>query len=213
MPRERNDWNAPRVDTARRPSSRSSRSRYVFHFPSPCTAVLIQTTVTRSTHFVMRSSTLVSRAGLALVLLAYNLLPAWAQTSTPTNTWVPAPTCSAGSNDTAANGGRYTDRFNNVWETRCGQAHTGPLGWSSLTNGQGYYGCVKGCARRPGCTAFTYVSSGAGQTSPTTGSGSCQYRSDKGEYTAGGSTTYASAHLIVAGRGNNSLPVSMVLSH
>ncbi|KAL1584283.1 hypothetical protein WHR41_06796 [Cladosporium halotolerans] len=154
----------------------------------------------------MRSSTLVSRAGLALVLLAYNFLPAWAQTSTPTNTWVPAPTCSAGSNDTAANGGRYTDRFNNVWETRCGQAHTGPLGWNSLTNGQGYYGCVKGCARRPGCTAFTYISSGSGQTSPTTGSGSCQYRTDKGEYTAGGSTTYASAHLIVAGRGNNSLP-------
>jgi len=140
-------------------------------------------------------------------------------TVTPTGAWRPGPTCSAGG-DLNANGGLggggYVDRFGGLWDTRC--SNTLPNGVpvgnspSAGTNGQGWYGCAKGCARRPGCTAFQFDPNYVSGTVPrstwgdTVGSGNCLYFSAAGAYSPGDpSTLYGAAHLI---RANTQLPVS-----
>lgn len=132
-------------------------------------------------------------------------------TVTPSNNWVPAPVCSQGSTNTAANGGGYTDRFGNIWDTRCSQTLSGTVVLANLgTNGQGYYGCVKACARRALCTAFTFtINTGQGQTNATAGTGTCQLRRVAGDYSVVASGTYSGAHLIRSGTGPNALPVSV----
>lgn len=159
----------------------------------------------------MRSSTFVRRAGLALVSFTYLFLPTLAQTSTPTAAWVPAPTCSQGSSDLTQNGGKFTDRYGNLWDSRCSQTLSGTVYISDLgTNGQGFYGCSKACAKRPLCTAFTFIYSGTTVNGPKTGSGKCYLRQAAGSYSADVGT-YAAAHLISAGSG---YPVrSMTTSH
>lgn len=51
-------------------------------------------------------------------------------TYTPTNVWAPNPTCSAGSNALAQNGGYgggvYRDDYGSYWEVGCGYDWSGP---------------------------------------------------------------------------------------
>ena len=167
----------------------------------------------------MPSSAFFLRAGLALVSFTSTVFQASAQTVTPVGTWRPGPTCSAGGDPTANNGlggGGYTDKYGGLWDARC--ANTLPngvavgLSATSLTNGQGWYGCAKGCIKRPGCTAFQFNPNYANTAAPrntwgdTVGSGNCAYFSAAGAYAQGGPTTlYGAAHLI---RANTQLPVS-----
>lgn len=206
MPRKRNDWNASRVDIAKAPGH-PSRYRYVFLL-ALSTFLDKHTIVTRSRYTVMRSSTLVQRAGLALVSFTTFFLPTLAQTSTPTAAWAPAPTCSQGSSDLTQNGGKFTDRYGNLWDSRCTQTLSGAIYVTDLgTNGQGFYGCAKACAKRPLCTAFTFIYSGTTVNGPKTGSGKCYLRQAAGSYSPDAGT-YAAAHLISAGNG---LPVSVLV--
>lgn len=175
---------------------------------------LTNTIVTRSRHLAMPSSAFILRAGLALVSLTTTILQASAQvpTVTPTGTWKPKPTCSAGG-DLSANGGTgggaYTDKYGGLWDVRCGQALSGTVVEANVgTSGQGWYGCAKGCAKRPGCTAFHFVMNGVlppAQWTDTTGSGSCHFRLGAGDYSSALSN-YGATHLI---RPNTLFPVSL----
>ena len=170
----------------------------------------------------MPSSAFILRAGLALVSFTSTIFQASAQTVTPVGTWSPGPTCSAGGDPSANNGlggGGYTDKYGGIWDAHCANTlpNAVPVGISpsGTTNGQGWYGCAKGCAKRPGCTAFQFNPNYAGAVArntwtETTGSGSCAYFTAAGAYAAGDpATLYGAAHLI---RANTRLPVSFHLS-
>ena len=112
----------------------------------------------------MPSSAFILRAGLALVSFTSTIFQASAQTVTPVGTWSPGPTCSAGGDPSANNGlggGGYTDKYGGIWDAHCANTlpNAVPVGISpsGTTNGQGWYGCAKGCAKRPGCTAFLFT--------------------------------------------------------
>jgi hypothetical protein len=185
----------------------------------------------------MPSSAFFLRAGPALVSFTTTMLQAsaqdqgttsssstsTAQTATPVGTWRPGPTCKNGGdpNYNGFGGGGYTDKFGGLWDARCsntlpnGVALT--VGASGGTNGQGWYGCAKGCAKRPLCTAFQFTPNYANANAPraswgdTVGSGTCKYFSAAGAYqpgdptdTAGFAALYGSTHMMRAG----SLPVS-----
>lgn len=170
-------------------------------------------------HLAMPSSAFFLRTGLALVSFTSTVFQASAQTVTPVGTWKPGPTCSAGGDPTVNNGlggGGYTDKYGGIWDARC--ANTLPnavavgLSATGTTNGQGWYGCSKGCVKRPGCTAFLFTPNYASGTVPRNtwgekiGSGSCNYYSAAGAYSPGDPTTlYGAAHLV---RANTQLPVS-----
>lgn len=167
----------------------------------------------------MPSSAFILRAGLALVSFTSTILQASAQTVTPVGTWSPGPTCSAGGDPSANNGlggGGYTDKYGGIWDAHCANTlpNAVPVGASpsGTTNGQGWYGCSKGCAKRPGCTAFLFTPNYASTTIPRNtwtnkiGSGTCYYYSAAGAYSPGDPTTlYGAAHLVKA---NTQLPVS-----
>lgn len=129
-------------------------------------------------------------------------------TVTPTATWTPAPVCANGGQVVANAGGTYVDAYGNRWDTRCGMTLSGATFLDLGTNGQGYYACVKSCARRPLCTAFYFVPSGTGQTGPKAGSGRCYWLSAAGTYSVD-AAKYAAVHLISSGTGANALPVSL----
>lgn len=169
----------------------------------------------------MPSSAFVMRAGLALVsLLTTTVFEASAQstltvaTVTPSSTWKPKPTCSLGGDATVnggLGGGAYTDKYGGLWDVRCGQLLSGTVFEANVgTTGQGWYGCAKGCAKRPGCTAFHFIKNDvipAANWNDTVGSGSCNYRLAAGDYSVS-SGTYASTHLI---RANTLFPVSPLI--
>lgn len=157
----------------------------------------------------MPSSAFILRAGLALVSFTSTIFQASAQTQT--GTWKPRPSCQLGGDPTANNGlggGTYVDKWGGLWDMRCSTGLTGTVVVSGTTNGQGIYGCAKGCAKRPSCIAFTFANSSQVAISDMTGSGPCSYRFVTGDYvldTARPVTTYAAAVLI---RANTQLPVS-----
>ncbi|KAI7320186.1 putative ferulic acid esterase, partial [Hortaea werneckii] len=122
--------------------------------------------------------------------------------SAPSQCWNPTPTCSAGLSNIANNpsdlGGRYYDpAYSALWNVQCAQGSSNTAYFGSwTTNGQGIYGCWKGCQKRIGCTAISFDSTGFQQTSPTVGGGRCYGYSDIGNYTAS-TLYYASANIIV----------------
>jgi hypothetical protein len=154
------------------------------------------------------------RAGLALVSLTTTFLEASAQaTVTPVGLWKPISTsCPAGgdpSYDGGLGGGGYVDKYGGLWDARCSQALSGAVfaEGGKTTGSQGWYGCAKGCARRPRCTAFHFVANSnvaANTWKDGVGSGTCYYRVDAGTYSTD-MTIYGATHLI---RANNQLPVS-----
>lgn len=106
---------------------------------------------------------------LATVALA--LTSAYAQSSTPTQSWTPGPTCSAGLSNIANNpsdlGGLYTDpKYSALWNIECAQGSTSSYYGTSSTNGQGIYACFKNCEKRIGCTGFSFTSSGTQTSRP-----------------------------------------------
>ncbi|RMX78120.1 hypothetical protein D0869_09335 [Hortaea werneckii] len=111
--------------------------------------------------------------------------------SAPSQCWNPTPTCSAGLSNIANNpsdlGGRYYDpAYSALWNVQCAQGSSNTAYFGSwTTNGQGIYGCWKGC--------------------PTVGGGRCDGYSDIGNYTAS-TLYYASANIIVP---NTYFPVSV----
>jgi len=234
-PQERNDWNASRVDTAPKAWTRP-RGRY-HHHVSSLLPIPISSSYTYHRHsfrhLAMPSSAFFLRAGLALVSFTNTIHQAsaqdttssssssTAQTATPIGTWRPRPTCINGG-DASYNGGYggggYTDKFGGLWDARC--SYTLPqgvaltVGQTGGTNGQGWYGCAKGCAKRPTCTAFQFNANYASGTVPrssfsdTVGAGTCLYFSAAGQYTLGdpaSTNLYGATHLI---RANTQLPVS-----
>jgi len=242
-PRERNDWNASRVDTAPKAWTRPP-GRYHHHVSSSPLPTHVSSSYPYHRHsfrhLAMPSSAFFLRAGLALVSFTTTILQASAQdpgttsssststiqTATPNATWRPRPTCSAGSGDPTYNnnfgGGGYTDKFGGLWDARC--SNTLPngvqltFGATGGTNGQGWYGCAKGCAKRPLCTAFQFNPNYANANAPranwgdTVGSGTCTYFSAAGAYQPGDQSNptafnalYGATHLI---RANTQLPVS-----
>lgn len=181
---------------------------------TPAVPTTTITTTTTPAVTTSSSTTLTDSASLSS-----STAQAGVQTVTPTGTWKPGPTCSAGGDPNANNGlggGGYLDKFGGLWDVRC--ANTLPngvpvaLSGTSTTNGQGWYGCSKACAKRPGCTAFQFTPnySNAGVPRNTwgekVGSGTCAYFTAAGAYSPGDPTTlYGAAHLI---RANTQLPVS-----
>lgn len=91
--------------------------------------------------------------------------------SAPSQCWNPTPTCSAGLSNIANNpsdlGGRYYDpAYSALWNVQCAQGSSNTAYFGSwTTNGQGIYGCWKGCQKRIGCTAISFDSTGFQQTS------------------------------------------------
>ncbi|KAM0700239.1 hypothetical protein Q7P35_011959 [Cladosporium inversicolor] len=156
----------------------------------------------------MPSSAVFLRAGLALVSFTSTVFQQ-ASAQSPTGTWKPRPSCQLGGDPSANNGlggGIYVDKFGGQWDMRCSTGLTGTVVVAGTTNGQGIYGCAKGCAKRPSCIAFTYANSSLVAITDTTGSGPCSYRFIVGDYvldTARPVTTYAAAVLI---RANTQLP-------
>lgn len=165
----------------------------------------------------MPSSAFFLRAGLALVSFTTTIFEASAQlTATPVSQWrAGKPSCVAGG-DPSANGGYgggfYVDKWGGTWDTRCSMTLSGAVYESGVATGtQGWYGCAKGCAKRPRCTAFHYQNStqiAYSEWTETRGSGSCFYRLEAGSYSLDTNSpvvVYAAAHLI---RANTQLPVS-----
>lgn len=187
--------------------------------PSIPTTTTTTTTTTTSSSVSTTSSATLTNSGSS----SSSTSQAAVQTVTPTGTWKPGPTCSAGG-DVNANGGLggggFVDKYGGLWDVRC--ANTLPngvpvaLSGSSTTNGQGWYGCSKACAKRPGCTAFSFTPNYGSTTVPRNtwgemvGSGTCTYFTAAGAYSPGDPTTlYGAAHLI---RANTRLPVSRLQS-
>lgn len=211
-PWERNDWNASRVDTARTVwTGPRGGCRYV-SFSSLLIPISSSYPYHRHSfrHLAMPSSAFFLRAGLALVSFTSTVFQQ-ASAQSPTGTWKPRPSCQLGGDPSANNGlggGIYVDKFGGQWDMRCSTGLTGTVVVAGTTNGQGIYGCAKGCAKRPSCIAFTYANSSLVAITDTTGSGPCSYRFIVGDYvldTARPVTTYAAAVLI---RANTQLPVS-----
>ena len=211
-PRERNDWNASRVDTARTVwTGPRGRYRYVSSFSSLPIPISSSYLYYRHSfrHLAMPSSAFILRAGLALVSFTSTIFPVSAQS--PTGTWKPRPSCQLGGDPTAnggLGGGNYVDKWGGIWDTRCSFGQSGTVVVTGTTNGQGWYGCAKGCAKRPSCIAFSWTNTTQVAITDTTGSGSCSYRFVAGDFvadTARPVTTYAAAVLI---RANTQLPVS-----
>lgn len=156
----------------------------------------------------------------ARFLCTFTVLIIWlsgfaiAQQSTPTQTWTPAPTCSNGLANPAAQNGTYVDKYGASYTVQCAQDSTGFVyDMNGPTNGQGVYACFKGCDQRPGCTAFAYIGTVTSKLSqifvpttdsssgPTAGSGRCYYKFTYGYYYTN-STVYAAANLISNGTPN-----------
>jgi hypothetical protein len=160
----------------------------------------------------MPSSAFILRAGLALVSLTTTFFEASAQSVTPAGLWKPISTSCPAGGDPSANGGLgggdYLDKWGGLWDARCSQALSGAVFESAVgTGSQGWYGCAKGCAKRPRCTAFHFVANtqvAANTWKDGVGSGQCFYRVDAGTYSTD-TTIYGATHLI---RANNQLPVS-----
>jgi hypothetical protein len=160
----------------------------------------------------MPSSAFILRAGLALVSFTTTFFEASAQTVTPTGAWKPLTTNCAAGGDPNANGGLggggYLDKWGGLWDARCSQALSGfVFEGGQGTGSQGWYGCAKGCAKRPKCTAFHFVANAnlpAASWNEKAGSGQCFYRFDAGNYSTD-TTIYGATHLI---RPNTQLPVS-----
>lgn len=156
----------------------------------------------------MPSSSFFSRASLALLsLTTTTVLQAWAQSPVPPQTWKPSPSCSSGGPNPT--GGAYTDKFGGIWDTRCAMQLSGFVYESGVgTNGQGWYACAKGCAKRPRCTAFHFLASTNvpySSWTETIGSGQCFFRYDAGTF-SGDTTVYGAAVLV---RPNMVQPVSL----
>jgi hypothetical protein len=160
----------------------------------------------------MPSSAFILRAGIALVSLTTTFLEASAQTVTPVGLWKPLSTSCPAGGDPSANGGLggggYVDKWGGRWDARCGQTLSGAVFEGGVATGsQGWYGCAKGCAKRPKCTAFHFVANSnlpASSWNEKAGSGLCYFRVDAGIYLTD-NTIYGATHLI---RANNQLPVS-----
>lgn len=156
----------------------------------------------------MPSSSFFSRASLALLSLTTTaVLQAWAQSPIPPQSWKPSPTCSQGGPNPT--GGAYTDKFGGIWDARCGMTFTGTPYESGVgTNGQGWYACAKGCAKRPRCSGFRFISNmnlPYASWSETAGSGNCAFYMDPIVYTTD-ATVYGVAALV---RPNTQMPVSL----
>jgi hypothetical protein len=210
-PRERNDWNASRVDTARTVwTGPQGRYRYVSFSSLPIPTSSSYPYYRHSfRHLAMPSSAFFLRTGLALVSFTSRIFQASAQS--PTGTWKPKPSCQLGGDPTTnggLGGGVYVDKYGGQWDTRCSFGLSGTVVVIGTTNGQGWYGCAKGCAKRPSCIAFSWANTTQVAITDTTGSGACSYRFVAGDYVADPArpvTTYAAAVLI---RANTQLPVS-----
>lgn len=110
-----------------------------------------------------RSSFWYKLAATAVAATAGGGAGVYAQTSTPTQSWTPAATCSSGLPTPSSLGGTYTDNFGALWNVECAQDNTGAVyDPAEGTNGQGMYACFRGCNSRPGCTAFSYIGSVSG---------------------------------------------------
>jgi len=163
----------------------------------------------------MPSSAFILRAGLALVSFTTTILQASAQSAI--GTWKPRPECRLGGDPTTyggSGGGNYVDKYGGLWDTRCSMGLTGTVATTGGTSAQGWYGCAKGCAKRPSCIAFSFANSSVNAITDTTGSGLCSYRFVAGDFVADPNlaanparpvTTYAAAVLI---RVNTQFPVS-----
>ncbi|KAK4933650.1 Histone-lysine N-methyltransferase set-6 [Elasticomyces elasticus] len=130
-------------------------------------------------------------AGSAL-LLAYGVN---GQTSTPTQTWTPAPVCTNGlATPSSSPGGTYNDVWGANWNVQCAQDNTGFSYDAQGTNGLGPYACFQGCDNRVGCTAWSFIGSSTG---PKTGAGKCYYKYAAGAYYSN-ATVYAAANVITS---------------
>lgn len=99
---------------------------------------------------------------------------------TPTQTWTPAATCSAGSSYTGSGlgGGVYEDPMGTYWEFDCGMTYSGTNYYDVVgstptyvgTNGNGVISCFWGCSNRIGCQSFIYTGT---VTNNVSGSGRC----------------------------------------
>jgi len=140
----------------------------------------------------MLYSSFVLRAAIAFISLSHQILPATAQSY-----WVPTATCT--------NGGTYQDPYGGLWSVNCYQENSVAYFDTGATNGQGIYGCFKGCSKRPDCNGISFLASSAYTQAATTGGGTCYYRQNIGTYSSN-SSVYASANLIGYAP---SLPVSL----
>ncbi|KAK5718207.1 Histone-lysine N-methyltransferase set-6 [Elasticomyces elasticus] len=137
------------------------------------------------------SSLLHALAGSALLLAS----GVNGQTSTPTQTWTPAPVCTNGLATPASSpGGTYNDVWGANWNVQCAQDNTGFSYDAQGTNGLGPYACFQGCDNRVGCTAWSFIGSSTG---PKTGSGRCYYKYAAGAYYSN-ATVYAAANVITS---------------
>ncbi|KAK3639806.1 hypothetical protein LTR22_017314 [Elasticomyces elasticus] len=117
------------------------------------------------------------------------------QTSTPTQTWTPAPVCTNGlATPSSSPGGTYIDVWGANWNVQCAQDNTGFTYDAQGTNGRGPYACFQGCDNRVGCTAWSFIGSSTG---PKTGAGTCYYKYAAGAYYSN-ATIYAAANVITS---------------
>ncbi|KAI5369443.1 Putative PAN/Apple domain, alpha/Beta hydrolase, feruloyl esterase B/C/D [Septoria linicola] len=122
---------------------------------------------------------------------------------TPTQTWNIAQATSATTNAGCVNGlanpadpnGFYVDPFGATYAIRCQQSSNGFVYDNVGTNAQGAYGCSKGCDNRPNCKGWHFEGT---QSSGTTGSGRCYFRSVVGQFSSN-TSVYAGAELISNG--------------
>ncbi|KAK4892764.1 hypothetical protein LTR27_008863 [Elasticomyces elasticus] len=121
------------------------------------------------------------------------------QTSTPTQTWTPAPVCTNGlATPSSSPGGTYNDVWGANWNVQCAQDNTGFSYDSGGTNGLGPYACFQGCDNRPGCTAWAFKQGNtAPAIGPMTGAGTCYYKYAAGTYYTN-ATMYAAANVITS---------------
>jgi hypothetical protein len=102
-----------------------------------------------------------ARLAAVIVLLSLSFT---ASAQSPTQTWVPSATCTAGLANGATNpNGTYTDIYSAQYSIFCGQENS-QVTWDQNegTNGRGAYGCFQGCDFRPSCIGWTYIGTVSG---------------------------------------------------
>lgn len=95
---------------------------------------------------------------IALSFMSTTTIALAQSTSTYPQSWTPTAICSSGLPTPTVQNGSFSDAYSAVWNVQCGQDSTGIVyDGTEGTNGQGVTACFRGCDKRPGCTAFSFI--------------------------------------------------------